>query len=99
MGNGIPPKLPAPEEKWEESQKVLDKLEAAMLEQRKKELNEEMLSGAIQVRSSAACAAAAAAAAIFDYVLRPDAHHSLFATPKTETSSRIVRVSTEATPR
>jgi len=49
MGNGIPHHLPAKEEKWEEAQKVIDRLENAMLEQRKKELNPKMLEGAIDV--------------------------------------------------
>ena len=47
MGNGVPPKLPATEESWEKSQKIIDGLENAMLEQRKKELSENKLTAAI----------------------------------------------------
>ena len=49
MGNGIPHTLPANEDTWLEAQKVIDRLENAMLEQRKKELNPAMLEGAIDV--------------------------------------------------
>lgn len=49
MGNGIPHTLPTNEDKWLEAQKVIDRLENAMLEQRKKELNPSMLEGAIDV--------------------------------------------------
>mmetsp|Transcript_17225 Transcript_17225/g.35477 ORF Transcript_17225/g.35477 Transcript_17225/m.35477 type:complete len:584 (+) Transcript_17225:142-1893(+) len=52
MGNGIPHTLPATETKWVEAQKVIDRLENAMLEQRKKELSPEVLEGAIDVADS-----------------------------------------------
>ena len=47
MGNGIPPKLPTTESEWERSQLIIDNLEAAMLEQQKKELSEGKLKTAI----------------------------------------------------
>ena len=49
MGNGIPHTLPTNETKWIEAQNVIDRLESAMLEQRKKELSPEVLEGAIDV--------------------------------------------------
>ena len=49
MGNGIPAKLPTTEEHWDKAQKVMDRLESAMLEQQKKELNPDVLEGAIDV--------------------------------------------------
>ncbi|GMH70432.1 hypothetical protein TL16_g05404 [Triparma laevis f. inornata] len=52
MGNGIPAKLPTTEEHWDKAQKVMDRLETAMLEQQKKELNPDVLEGAIDVAES-----------------------------------------------
>ena len=45
MGNGIPAKLPAPESAFEAADDIIQRLEAAMLEQQKKVLNEQMLEG------------------------------------------------------
>lgn len=49
MGNGIPTKLPAPEENFELADDTLERLEAAMLEQQKKELSKEVLEEAISL--------------------------------------------------
>ena len=53
MGNGIPVSLPAPDSRYLQAQDILDRLETAMLEQQKKELNAGMLEGAIEIAEEA----------------------------------------------